>query len=162
MGKKGYMLVETLIVSVTVTSILIYLYAQFINVQTFYNEVYKYNNINELYLTGTIKNLIISSQPDIFMSINNNNPMNICSSINDCSSLKVDSVALKKIVSHYKVKNIILAQANKSEEIKSHINSENYSRLMKDFSKAIADQKNGYRIIVEYGDNQVATVLFSA
>lgn len=158
--KKGYMLVETLIVSVTVTSILIYLYSQFTNVQTFYNEVYKYNNVNELYLTGTIKNLIISNEPNIYEKIDSNNFINICNSVNNCSTINVNSPALKEIISHYKVKNIILASANKSDVIKEQINSKSYSSQMKEFSKLIADQKKDYRIIVEFDDSGIATVLF--
>lgn len=159
MKKKGYMLVETLIVSVTVTSILIYLYSQFTNVQTFYSEVYKYNNVNELYLTGTIKDLIVSNQPSIFTTVDSANVKNICS-VNNCSTVSVTSPALRKLIDHYEVKNIILAKADKSAAIKSHISSNSYSKLMKDFSEVVVDQKEKYRIIVEYGDSQIATVLF--
>lgn len=162
MKKKGYMLVETLIVSVTITSILIYLYAQFTNVQTFYNEVNKFNNVNELYLTGTVKDLIIYNNEDILKKVDSGNVINVCN-LNNCNvTPDINSVALYDLISHYGIKNIIIAKANKSNEIKNYINGKNFSPLMKSFSNAIADQDSKYRIIVEYNDEQIATVLFGS
>lgn len=58
MNKKGFTLVETLIVSTVVSSILVYFFIQFSTLKRNYNASFKYNTVNDLYALEDIAEYI--------------------------------------------------------------------------------------------------------
>lgn len=61
-NNKGYMLAETLIVTVFVSSVLIFLFIQFTNLSKSYDESYIYNTTEGLYALEDIKTYINKDQ----------------------------------------------------------------------------------------------------
>ena len=59
-NNKGFMLLETLIVSCIVLGVLIYMYSQFRNININYQRIFKYNTVSSLYKTNEIKKFIES------------------------------------------------------------------------------------------------------
>lgn len=57
-NNQGFMLAETLIVSVFVAGVLIFLYIQFLKLNTSYDEPYIYNTVENLYALEDIKKYI--------------------------------------------------------------------------------------------------------
>ena len=74
MKKNGFALVETLIVSTVVASILIYMFVQFNNLQNRYSESFRYNDVDDLYKLDSLKSylhsLTSSSKAQIIDKIN--------------------------------------------------------------------------------------------
>ena len=60
MKKNGFALVETLIVSTVVASILIYMFVQFNNLQNRYSESFRYNDVDDLYKLDSLKSYLNS------------------------------------------------------------------------------------------------------
>ena len=56
---KGFVLVETLIVTTFVAGVLVYLFIQFSNLSQNYEESYKYNTVENLYSLRNIRNFIV-------------------------------------------------------------------------------------------------------
>lgn len=57
---RGFALLETLIVSTIIASIMIYMFVQFNSLQNKYNESLRYNDVDDLYKLDSIKSYIIS------------------------------------------------------------------------------------------------------
>ena len=60
-NNKGFMLVEILVVSVFVSSVLIVLFVQFKKINNNYNTSFNYNTVEGLYLINSIKDRIITN-----------------------------------------------------------------------------------------------------
>lgn len=60
-NNKGFMLVEILVVSVFVSSVLIVLFVQFKKINNNYNTSFNYNTVEGLYLINSVKNRIITN-----------------------------------------------------------------------------------------------------
>ena len=52
---KGFMLVETLLVSLTIAGILVYMYSQFSTINSSYQRLYSYNNADNVYQVGAFR-----------------------------------------------------------------------------------------------------------
>lgn len=63
-NNKGFMLVEILIVSVFISSVLIVLFVQFRKINNSYNTSFKYNTVEGMYLLNSVKNRIITNSND--------------------------------------------------------------------------------------------------
>lgn len=57
---KGFVLAETLIVTTFVSGVLIFLFMQFTNLSTNYNDSYRYNTVEGLYAAKNIGDYIVS------------------------------------------------------------------------------------------------------
>src|SRR5574344_208529 len=61
LGNKGFMLLETLIVSTIILSTLIFLYIQFTNIKKGYDISFKYNTVSGLYMAKEISDFLVDS-----------------------------------------------------------------------------------------------------
>ena len=158
-NSRAFMLVETLIVSISISGILIFLYLQFTNVNNSYVKTYSYNTIEGLYKAADIKeNIIYNGKDKIFDDINTNKFVDL----SNCSSTYYNNTAycnkLKEIAN---VKTVIITTGNLDNlknKLTSGTNMTTYSETMRDFVNKIENYSNGYQIIVEYNDNTIAAV----
>jgi len=153
-SNNGFVLVETLIVTTFVASVLIFLFIQFSNLSKNYNDSYKYNTVEGLYsLNNVIK--YINSDFNFIQNLDDLISANKYIDIKDCSLFsdqefclllfeleKIDSIY---ITNNYFDKNIF---NNLNENIKNFIN------------KISGEGKQKYRIIAEFSDSTLATVRF--
>lgn len=157
---NGFMLVETLIVSISISGILIFLYLQFTNVNNNYIKAYTYNTIEGLYTASDIKeNIIYNGKEQIFTDITTNNFVDL----SNCSATYFNNTGycsrLKTIAN---VKTILITTGNLNNlktALSSNTNINNYSETIRDFIGKIENGNNNeYQIIVEYNDGTVAAV----
>ena len=68
---KGFMLLETLVVSAFIISTLVYLYIQFSNLKGNYEKSFVYDSIPELYSTKQVNDFINSNYnySDLFLAV---------------------------------------------------------------------------------------------
>jgi len=159
MHKKGFALLETLIVSTVILSILIFLYIQFINLRQNYEESFKYNTIPGLYMANTIADCISETG----FSTTNKPTLT-----NDKPYAWLDSTYLKesktynKLIEKSEVKSILITRSNivlLQNYLKTN-NDINFSSKLKKFILRIkTNEPTGYRIIIEYKNGTFATVL---
>jgi len=157
---NGFMLVETLIVSISISGILIFLYLQFTNVNNNYIKAYTYNTIEGLYTAGDIKeNIIYNGKDKIYQDINTKKFVDLT----DCSIVYYNNVGYcNRLNEISNVKTVIITTGdltNIKNELSNNTNINNYSETIRDFiSKIENGNSNEYQIIVEYNDSSIAAV----
>ena len=156
-NKKGFMLIETLIVSSS--GILIYLYMQFSNVNDSYNKSFKYNSVENLYKSADVKeNILYNGLDKIYTDVD----ANVFVDLSTCPTIYYSNTNYcKKLYELLDVKTVIVTK-NELKDInslmKSSTNVNKYSETIREFMEKIADTDSGYQLIVEYNDSTASAV----
>lgn len=176
---KGFMLIETLIVSTLVTTILVFLYVQFNNIVKTFNIELHYNNVSNLYTTTKIKNYILKYADGDGILINNlvlNLKNNMVSNdkyyvylYNGEDIVNVPPF-LAEILEQCDIKNVIFKakKINISNEnltsLKENpklVNYIKYSQKNNISNNENIDYLSDFTLIIEFADNNFASVDFS-
>lgn len=171
---KGFMLVETLLVSLTIAGILIYMYAQFSTINDTYQKLYNYNTTNGLYHTDVIRQFMLmyttdTTSSNIYIGTNgliNKKAINI-TNCNFDSSLNYSTRSYcSDLVKEIDAKHIILTwddfnnNSNKNAIINLLSDKKDKANMEK-FLKQIKSTNDGmYRIIIVYKNGEIATLLY--
>lgn len=151
---KGFMLAEVLIVTSFVSGILIFMFIQFSNLSTKYEQTYKYNTVEDLYALQTIKNYI-TSDGNIILYFKTYLQTQDYLDITDCSNFSNEDYCKK------------LFELESIEQIFIFNNKDNYSDIssidaaMKEFINKISNSgTEKYRLIAKFSDSTYATIRF--
>lgn len=156
-NNKGFMLVEILVVSVFVSSVLIVLFVQFKKINNSYNISFGYNTVDGLYLLNSVKNRIITN-------VNDNSFNNFAAQISDtqkyidvyslmCASEGYDCELVKQsninklLFVRKDAKNDMLDDSDFSIDLKEYINYVNFKV-----------ENSEYFIIAEFANGTYASV----
>lgn len=150
----GFMLVETLIVTIFVAGVLIFLYLQFSNLNKSYDESYQYNTVEGLYALEDIKSYIERDQSVLnYIDENIDNLKYI--DINDCGIFTSQDDCL------------LLLKSENIQSIFITMNSipynsiDGYNEDFLDFIKKInKDGSQPYRIVAAFNNSTYATLRF--
>ena len=156
--KNGFALVETLIVSTVVASILIYMFVQFNSLQNRYSESFRYNDVDDLYklysLKSYLNSLTSSSKEQIIDKINIDTFVKI--SKNDDIYQNIEYFDKQNnLLNNLDIKTLIITTADVNIVDKSSFSS-NIKRMI----KKIDNKGSNYRFIVEFNSNNCATITF--
>lgn len=151
LNTKGFMLVETLIVTSFVAGVLIFLFIQFSTLEQKYESTYKYNTVEDLYSLKNIKKYLESDTTFI-------NSLSILTDssyleLTDCSLL-TDKQYCTKLFELENIDNIYIVLNDFDKKMFDNKNSE-----FKEFISKVS--KNGnekYRIIAKFNNSTYATV----
>lgn len=157
-NNKGFMLIETLLVSVFVVSTLIFVYIQFEKVRNSYQTSFEYNTINGVYGADTILKYLKENEIE-----NLNNAIKdgrTYVDISNCPGGYLSNTSFcQRLLTDLKVKKIFYTTVDITE-FKKKINQAAISNKLKQFIRSIkSSDETGYRLIVEYEDNTYATIL---
>lgn len=160
MRKKscGFALVETLIVSTVVASILIYMFVQFNNLQNKYSESFHYNDVDNLYKLDNLK-LYLNS-------LNSTSKLQIIDKINTDTFVKIsknDDIYINieyfdnqtNLLNNLDIKTLIITTSDVSK-----VDTTSFSNNIKRMIKKIDNKGNNYRFIVEFDNKNLATITF--
>lgn len=153
-NKKGFVLLETLIATVFVSGILIFMFSQFSSLTNNYDETNRYNNVQEIYALNTISNYITSDWT-FYNNINIENDEYI--NISDCSKLSNPDFC-KKLLEYENIDTILI--------VKNNFNSSKILDYDDDFLKFInkiqfkENTKEKYRLLAQFKNNMFATIRF--
>lgn len=150
-NKKGFALVETLVVSLVVATILIYIFVQFTNLKNNYDESFRYNDIDNLYQLEQIKNYINSMPANMKEEISSAITTDTYYIIDSTSALEFE----KDLINEIGAKTLIITYADIND-----INTTSFSNNIKKMLKRVNNKSSNYRLIVEYDNNKVATMTF--
>ncbi len=153
-NKKGFVLVETIIISVVVTTALLLIYIQLMTINSSFKKHFSYDNVDKLYLTENIVDYIKTNDMAIFQ--NNSQPyVNITS----CDNTYFEDYAYcRTLFSALGVENIIFT-TNNITTLKQNVNTYDFSEKLKEYIKILSiSNESGYRIIVEYDDETFASL----
>ncbi len=63
---RGFLLIETLLVSLTIAGILLYMYVQYSRITDSYHRLSQYNSVEKLYRARCIKDFLANSSADVY------------------------------------------------------------------------------------------------
>lgn len=156
---RGFALVETLIVSTIIATILIYVFVQFNALQSEYNESFKYNDVDDLYKLDSIKSYI--------NSLDNTAKTNIITKITSDDIIIMDKEDntytdityfdnQNDLLTNLGIKTLILTKADIN-----NVDTSSLSKNIKDMIKRIDNKSDNYRIIAEFNNGNAATITIS-
>lgn len=153
-NKKGFVLAETIAVSVVVMTSLVLIYTQFMYLSKSYARTFTYNSVNNLYLANNIKKYINSDGlSNLINGLENSNYIDITSCSTDYFT---EYIYCETLIDSLEVKQVIFTKAN-LDDLKT--NMDGLSEKMKQFINYINYKNtNNYRIIVEFNDESYATL----
>jgi len=153
-NNKGFMLVETLIVTVFVAGVLIFLFIQFSNLSNAYDETYKYNPTEGLYALEDIKYYIESDTSFVeYLKISIEEKKYI--DITNCDLFTEKDYCLK-LLELENINKILITPNLISKE-----NLSNYDEAFYTFIKKINEEgEQPYRLVASFNNSTYATLRF--
>lgn len=171
-SNHGFVLLETLIVTVFISGVLIFLFSQFVSLNRNYDESYKYNSVEDIYALYNIINYI-KNDTDFYNKIRVTD--NEYTNITDCS-LATNTNFCIKLFKYEDVENIIVTKNNFNKDYmldldedlktfidKIHPKGKEKCRLIVKFkhkveSRELNEESNTYDKVFEH--NSFATIRF--
>ena len=156
---RGFALVETLIVSTIIATILIYVFVQFNALQSKYNESFKYNDVDDLYKLDSIKSYIDSldntAKTNIITKITSDDIIIMDNEDNTYTNITyLDNQ--NDLLTNLGIKTLILTKADIN-----NVDTNSLSKNVKNMIKKIDNKSDNYRIIAEFNNGNAATITIS-
>ena len=152
-NNTGFMLIETLIVTMIVASVLIYLYIQFTNLNRNYNQSFEYNTVEGLYALEDVKDFMSEDSAIMDYILNNMNIGYI--DITDCTGFS--DTSCPTLLGDEKITTIIVTYNDTSMTTLPST----YNTKFRDFFNKInymGDEE--YRLVAEFQNGTFATLRF--
>ena len=157
---KGFMLVETLLVSLTISGILVYMYAQFSTINNAYQRLYDFSTANSLYRAATLR--------EFMMTYTNKNGVlyrGLVAKTINCNNMSLateDKNYCNGILGALDAKQLILTLDKFDEEsvLDEVADTKEKTKLNKFLNTIKRYNTNKKRLIIIFNDGTMATVLF--
>lgn len=167
MNNKGFLLVETIVVATFTLTVLIALFLEFKNLLTTYNNSHNYNSVQSIYDLKNIKKYITqyeNKQNQITKQLSDSSKPYLIIYNGSCSTeLGLSGLNLcEEIMTAANIKTVIYTDSDPSE-IKKYIKineDSNLSEQMRNMIKRIETVDNQNRLIAEFNDGTLATIVF--
>ena len=159
-NNKGFAVTEVLILSTVIIGVLIFMYAQFKNINRSYQYSFKYDTVEGLYLANNILNFINDDNYDKLVNETSNRAEKYIDITNCDIDLFKSSSYCDLLFEKSQVEQIIFTEENLTE-LKKH--SQNITQEFKNYIKQIqtTNEKNDYRIVIKYKNGTFATMRFN-
>ena len=182
-NNRGFMLVETILVSLTVSAVLIYMYIQFSSLSDSYRAIGQYNTVEGLYRADVVKHFLMlnttkklpndtTQQDPLYASLGNGKKIVTCTG-GGCNCTAIPPTLNRKshrityfcdLAKLMELKYVILAPGPANyASIRSSIvaTGSNVNPALRDYMKILTPGQDGYyRIIIEYNDGSFASLLY--
>lgn len=159
--EKGFMLVETLIVSLFILGALIFLFVQFRDVNQNYQTAFQYNRVDALYAAENMKKFYLQDNYEnmLIKYLEKANPYMI---LTDCPSEYISEVSYcKDLKEALKIKSILFTYVDTVRIVGALDETEEIEPSLKRFIRSIKNDdksSNKYRLIVEMENGTFATI----
>ena len=163
MNKKGFMLLETLVVSTFILGILIFLFIQLSTIKRAYDTSFRYNTVTGLYHAKEFSKFLLENGYDQV----DNKLANTTSGYVDITSCPNLGLLCGKIEKEINAKRILYVSENISSLQNNLSTSQFDTNLFNSELKKFILQMNSVeptgknRLIIEYNDNTYATITLS-
>ena len=160
-NKKGFTLVEVLVVSIFIITTLVFLFTQFLNLKKSYDNILIYNTVDGLYGTKNINDYLNTSNlmmEDIIDTVDKNDYIDL----SDCSkSPLIYENFCNNLYNSLNVKSVIVTHEDLVEFKKILNNNNYYSENLKQYinKTTVKGFEKSYRLIVEYNNNNVSSII---
>lgn len=167
MNKKGFALLETLLVSTIIIGTLIFIFSQFVNLKNSYDDSFKYNTIPGLYGVKNFEKYLKNNSTDGILTNDIKIKEDLLEKdyvllVNDdsCNSNYLKNITYcDELIKKLNVSKIIIVNEDFSD-LKIKIKKENpFTEEMRHFLNKISIRYNDkYKIIAEYKNNTFAAI----
>lgn len=157
-NNKGFMLIETLLVSVFVVSTLIFIYIQFEKVRNSYQTSFSYNTTNGVYGANAILKYLRENGIDNLDKKIDEGSAYI--DLTNCPGGYLSNTSFcHRLLTDLKVQKIFYVSSDVTN-FKSKMDQAAISNKFKSFVRSIKPTDNaGYRLLIEYANEEYATIL---
>ncbi len=157
--KRGFILAETIVISTVVMTSLVFIYIQFNSVNNGFNRTFKYNSVNNLYLTNEVKKFILNSDSLKLTEALDDNSLSYLDLTTCSTSYFTEYIYCQTLFDNIKAKKVLFTTSDVTN-LKTEVASNNsISSGLATFIKAINSSNTGsYRIIIEFEDDTYATL----
>lgn len=166
-NKKGFILVETLIVSVTILATLVYIFTQFQKIESNYSLSFKYNTTDNLYKVANFRTYLLEGINDptsnydrvltSFLA-----KTDVALDLTTCPStlIQVNQQYCISLIQKLDIKQVLFTKEDLTDIVSELKNLYFTSEEMKDFIKYIKHDSEPlkYRLIVEFNDGTFASL----
>lgn len=150
-NNKGFMLIETLIVSLFVATTLIYLYVQFVNLNSAYTTSFTYNTVDGLYALDDIRDYLLDYQSIVQTEMKKKDY------VDDICTILPNQNYCEGLLEAENVKTLIIAK----NDLTTTVFPTSYNQTLKDFIDKITVTGNEeYRLVAEFNNLTYATLRF--
>lgn len=153
-NNKGFVLIETIIVSAFVAGILIFTFIQFTSLTSSYSDSFKYNTVEDLYAVENIKNYFLSDSSALTLLNDSINPDRV-KDITDCGIFTNESYC-KRLLELSNIEELIVCN-NYFDEKNVYVKDEGFKEFIK---KIKGTGKEKYRLVAKFKDSTFATIRF--
>jgi len=167
-NNKGFMLLETLIVSTIILSTLIFLFVQFSNIKTSYEISFTHNTIPGIYIAKELSDFLVTSGNNTKLDTKLKNVENGFINITTHTDITYGEVQFyEKMIENMKIKQIIYTSNENLATLKSYLNSDKvnknvFTESFKNFIFKIKVNENNQsynRLIIMFKDNTFASIV---
>ena len=152
-NSKAFALVEILIVSTIIATILMYVFIQFNKVESKYDESFRYNGVDNLYNLDSIKEYIDSIDTTLIIDKINNDDIIIMDK-NDDTYTNIEYLDNQvDLLTNLDIKTLVLTKADIN-----NVDTSSLSKTLKNMIKKIDNKSDNYRIIAEFNNGECATI----
>lgn len=152
---KGFLLMETLLVSLTIAGILLYMYVQYSRITDSYHRMSRYNSVEKIYRTGNIKRFLLAEDDSFFEKVDKGNRTTsgkTVPGIYQVGEFDFPPESSSSLRSNFDCHSIYIVKGKaKLEEIDS-----SFGPFLKTLSQDVEDDT--YQIIVKYNDGDFAAI----
>lgn len=155
--QKGFVLVETLVVSLLVLAVLIFLFLQLNTININYQKSFRYNTVEGLYATNNMKTYILKNgYENLVKEINEQNPY---IDLTDCQTPLLENTSqCSNLIKALQIKKILFTTDNVEKLL---VGNHQFEQKFLDFMQYIkTNQENKYRLIVSFENDTYATLKF--
>lgn len=154
----GFVLAETITVSIIVIGALITIYTQFVTIINSYNISFKYNTVDGMYAVNNINKFIISDGIDgLKVQLTDHSYIDIT----NCSSdYFIEYLYCENLFANLDVKTVLFSKEN-TNDLENAFNIDNpYSNNFKKFINTLKNNstEQNYRITVEFNDGTFSSL----
>lgn len=160
-NKKGFTLVEVLVVAIFIITTLVFLFTQFLKLKKSYDYTLNYNTVEGLYGAKNINNYLNNSSimmNDIINSVNLDKYIDI----SDCSkSPLIYEDLCTDLYTSLNVKTVIVTHEDLSDFKTVLKNNTKYSEDLNQYisKQTVKGFENSLRLIVEYKDDTISSII---
>lgn len=162
---KGFMLIETLVVSTFILGTLVFLYIQFINVKKSYEKSFRYNTVPNLYMTKNISEMLTL---DDYNSLDTKLSNNATKGYALVSCTDISSSICNTLISKSNIRYVLYTSDDLSI-LKNYISTSGTNDPIFDpeFKKYLLQLQGGNisgrnRLIVYFGDTTFASIVLNS
>ena len=154
---KGFMLLETLIVTAFVSCVLIYLFVQLSNITSRYSESFVYNNVDDIYALDDLANYINSDE--LLATYIEENILGDYIDFSSCNySYFTDENYCEQLLSNLKISEFIVSKNNLDEIDFESLDSMGLKKFIRTLKSTNFED---YRIIAIIDGKRYASIIFN-